>query len=197
MLILKKIAVTGGYASGKTTACQILKKYGAYIVDSDAIVHQLLSLDTAIGQQVVKLLGTEIVTGNQINRKKIATIVFSNPHKLKALEVILHPAVQKEIARSFDRVQDFPQYSLFVAEVPLLFEAKMEDDFDLVVAIRTDPQVAQKRLGNRVEFQRRMAEQLSDKTEKADFILENNGDLKDLEYQIQKIIPELKEPNLK
>ncbi len=196
MLTLKKVAVTGGFASGKTTVCQILKKYGAYVVDSDAIVHRLLSLDTAIGKQVVSLLGTEIITGNQINRKKIAKLVFSNPHKLKALEVILHPAVQKEIAASFDKIQDLPQYTFFAAEVPLLFEAKMEDDFDWVIAVRTDPKVAKERLGQDLEFDRRMARQLADKTEKADFIIDNDGDIQSLEKQIKTIIPEFKEPTL-
>ncbi|MBS0615132.1 MAG: dephospho-CoA kinase [Verrucomicrobia bacterium] len=193
MLILKKVAVTGGFASGKTTVCQMFKKFGAFVVDSDAIVHQLLSLDTAIGKQVVELLGKEIITGNQIDRKKIAKIVFSDPHKLKALEVILHPAVQKSIAASFDKILDLPQYSFFVAEVPLLFEAKMEDDFDLVIAVRTSAPVAKARLKEHQEFDRRMARQLSDKTEKADFIIDNDGDLKTLEKQIKTIIPELKE----
>ena len=192
MLTLRKVAVTGGFASGKTTVCQILKKYGAYVVDSDAIVHRLLSPDTAIGKQVVSLLGTEIITGNQINRKKIAKLVFSNPHKLKALEVILHPAVQKEIAISFDKIQDLPQYSFFVAEVPLLFEVKMEDDFDLVIAIRTDAKIAKSRSKQEQEFDKRMARQLADKTENADFIIDNDGDIQILENQIKTIIPELR-----
>ena len=189
---MRKVAVTGGFASGKTTVCQILKKYGAYVVDSDAIVHRLLSPDTAIGKQVVSLLGTEIITGNQINRKKIAKLVFSNPHKLKALEVILHPAVQKEIAISFDKIQDLPQYSFFVAEVPLLFEVKMEDDFDLVIAIRTDAKIAKSRSKQEQEFDKRMARQLADKTENADFIIDNDGDIQILENQIKTIIPELR-----
>ena len=65
--------------------------------------------------------------------------MFADPHKLKALEVILHPAVQKEIAISFDKIQDLPQYSFFVAEVPLLFEAKMEGDFDSGSSLYNQP----------------------------------------------------------
>lgn len=68
---MRKIAVTGTLAAGKSTVCFLLKEAGAYVVDADKIVHQLLKLDCPIGQQVVKLLGPEIITQNQIDRKKI------------------------------------------------------------------------------------------------------------------------------
>ena len=70
MLKLKKIAVTGGLAAGKTTVCQIFKELGAYVVSADEIVHQLLSPDTAVGQQVVSLLGSDIVSGQIIRSEE-------------------------------------------------------------------------------------------------------------------------------
>ena len=79
MLKLKKIAVTGGLAAGKTTVCQLFKELGAYVVSADEIVHQMLSPDTVVGQQVVSLLGSDIVSGLGIDRKKIAAKVFYPP----------------------------------------------------------------------------------------------------------------------
>ena len=116
---LRKVAVTGGLASGKTTVCRLLKERGAYVVDADALVRGSLVTDSAIKQQVIKLLGQEIVVNHQIDRKKISDIVFSNPEKLKQLEPILHPAVRREINHLFDTVK-LEKYRFFVAEVPLL-----------------------------------------------------------------------------
>ena len=119
---MRKIAITGTLASGKSTIGRILQEYGAYVVDADEIVHSLLSPNTPIGQQIVELLGSEIVAGNQLDRKKISEIVFADPKKLRSLEKILHPAVKQEINRRFDRVKNNPSYKFFVAEV--LFSTK-------------------------------------------------------------------------
>ena len=194
MLNLKKIAVTGSLASGKTTVCQILKACGGYVIYADAIVHEQLSLATVIGQQVVSLLGTSIITGNQIDRTKIAKIVFSNSQKLNSLQQILHPEVRREIEREYKRVQHQP-YAFFVAEVPLLYEAKMEDLFDTVIAVVTEEAIARKRYGKDEEFDQRMACQMheKEKAEKADFTIFNNGDLAALKSQVIKLAETLKE----
>ena len=79
MLKLKKIAVTGGLAAGKTTVCQLFKELGAYVVSADEIVHQLLSPDTAVGQQVVSLLGSDIVSGLKSIEKRSPLKCFPTP----------------------------------------------------------------------------------------------------------------------
>jgi dephospho-CoA kinase len=189
LLDLKKIAVTGGFAAGKSTVCRIFAEYGAYTVDADAITHRLLTLETAIGKKVVALLGPEIVTNNQINRKKIASIVFSNPEKLKALEAILHPAVRQEIGAEYDRVKNNPSYVLFVAEVPLLYEAGMEEDFDAVIAVMRDNMTPNLDMAPRIRRQLPPAV----KAAKADYVLENNGDLQALRSSIQTLLRRIHE----
>lgn len=190
---MRKVAVTGSLATGKSTVCHLLQEYGAYVVDADKIVHQLLTLSSSIGQQVIKLLGTDVITNNQIDRKKISKIVFSNPEKLKALESILHPAVRLEIQRQFEAVKDNASYRFFVAEVSLLYEARMQDDFDTVIAVISDAKIARQRAVDKEAFDQRSRFQLPQtiKQAKADYVIVNQGDLTALKAEIKKLIPKL------
>ncbi len=188
---MRKIAITGNLAAGKSTVGRILQEYGAYIVDADEIVHSLLSPTTATGEKVIELLGSEIVVGNQIDRKKISEIVFSDFKKLKSLENILHPAVKQEIDRRFNHVKNNPSYKIFVAEVPLLYEAGMEKDFDLVIAVIADKEIARKRFDDRFEERHARQHLPARKAAQADFVITNNGDLNMLRSSIDAIIDRL------
>jgi dephospho-CoA kinase len=189
VLILRKIAITGSLAAGKSTVCRILEEYGAYVVDADEIVHGLLSPNTPTGKRVIELLGSGIVVANQINKKKISEIVFSDPNKLKALEKILHPAVKQEIEKRYAAIKNNPSYKYFVAEIPLLFEAGMENDFDTVITVTADTEIARSRFG-KDHFDERSTRQLTPaiKASKSHFTITNNGDLNTLKSSIRKIV---------
>lgn len=190
MLTLLKAAVTGGLSSGKSTVCQIFRGLGSYVVSADAIVHQLLSPNTSLGQEVIKLIGVEIVTGKTIDRKKIADKVFSNPQLLNQLEKLLHPAVLTEMTKEYQKAKELGA-PLFVAEVPLLFEAGMDAWFDATIAVLADEQNQRERFKASTgfsdeEFRLRMSRQLTpaQKAERADYILSNDGDFASLESQV-------------
>jgi dephospho-CoA kinase len=196
MLRLKKVAVTGGIASGKSTVCQFFRECGAYTVDADGIVHQLLSSDTNLIQQLIQTFGADIAPDGQIDRKKLAQVVFKDPKSLAHLEQLLHPAVLREVNRRYG-IAVAEKAPLFVAEIPLLYEIGADAFFDTVVAVVADTQLAEARfcaLGHDIDsFARRLARQLppAAKAAKADYTIYNNGTLAELRKQVQTLFSTL------
>lgn len=203
MLRLKKVAVTGGLSSGKSTVCRIFRGLGAYVVSSDEIVHQLLSIDTNVGQQVIKLLGSDIIVDHKIDRSRIAKKVFTDPELLEALEKLLHPAVRDEIEKQYGQVKQNQAHPLFIAEIPLFFESgKLNSDYDDVIAVLAEEKNARKRFlentaHDEKEFERRMSRQMSPekKALMASSIIHNNGSLEDLRKAVTNLFNKLAIPS--
>lgn len=189
---MKKVAVTGGISTGKSSVCHILKELGAYVVSADEIVHRLLVPETELGKKVVALLGQDIVVNKAIKRETIANKVFRNDNLLLALEKLLHPEVQKEIEAEYKRVLS-SKHRLFVAEVPLLFEAHYEGYYDVILLVCCEEALAKKRMNDSREYERRSKRfaSLKDKMEKSTFIIENNGTFAELKTHLTKIYSHL------
>jgi dephospho-CoA kinase len=199
MLKLKKVAITGGLSCGKSSVCRILKELGAYVVSADNIVHQLLSSDANLGQQIVTLLGPSIWVNNQLDRSSIAKLVFHDQDLLQALEKLIHPAVYREITKQYQEQCNRPEPPpLFVAEVPLLFESNWNPYFDKVVALIANEELCCQRFcqstGNRKEdYYQRMKQQMppEDKALLSDYIIRNDGTLEDLKEATQTLFTNL------
>ncbi len=197
MLKLKKIAVTGGLASGKTSVCRIFQRLGAYIVDSDEIVHNLLSPDSILGKKIIELLGNEIVENGLFNRKKIAEKVFNDQKKLKQLELLIHPIVFHEIDLLYHQIEKQKKYSLFIVEIPLLYETGFQGAFDYVITVMANDKDCKTRLASKGlsphDYEKRMQRQLlpQAKAKRADFVLHNDGSIEDLEKQVELLFPQL------
>jgi dephospho-CoA kinase len=202
MLMLVKIAITGGLSCGKSSFCRFLRDHGAHVVNADEVVHQLLrSPHTTIGKQVVALLGADIVVNDSLDRQAIAKKVFTNSTLLSSLEKILHPAVAEEVERQYQQLYNSDKNqeqksldnksakkTLFVSEAPLLFEVDGEKKFQYTVAVIAPEDECIKRFikatgQTEAEFKRRMARQLpqEEKGRRADFTIENKGSLEDLQ----------------
>lgn len=199
MLNLKRVAVTGGLSSGKSSVCRIFAELGAYVVSADEIVHQLLTPTTSLGQKVIKLLGNDIVVegGKQIDRGKIASKVFINPELLESLENILHPAVRDEVEKEYQKIKKLGNAKLFVAEIPLLFE-KGFGNYDATIAVISSAETSKKRFTNTTgynpeEFDRRMSKQIpnEEKAQKAQYVINNEGSLDDLRRAVINIYNQL------
>lgn len=193
MLKLKKIAITGGVASGKTSVCRFFEELGAYVVNADAIVHELLTPDTDLGQQIIRLLGPEIVKNGKISRKVVAEKAFKDSSLLRKLEGLLHPAVLRKIEEFYSSACKGERYSSFVVEIPLLFEIEAEKFYDVVIAVLSDEAKAKKRFEQagfqKTEYDLRMSRQLKpeQKAAKAHYTIHNNGSIEDLRREVVKL----------
>ena len=197
MLSLRKIAITGGIATGKTTVCRILNDHGAFTLSSDAIVHQILEEDTSCKEKILSLFGSEILTDGKIDRKKVATIVFDDENQLKALESILHPLLLNRINEEFKKVKKEERHKYFVVEFPLVQEIGKEEDFDLIVALVSDSDKALKRFTEagftKESFLKRSARQWDPpkKANYADYVIENLGTVEDLKQKVLEMMKEI------
>lgn len=182
---MDKIAVTGNIASGKTAASSILRRWGFPVFDADQASHGFLAnpavTDYFAGEDVFDDQG-------QICRKKLGKVVFSDAAKRKALEGIIHPLVKQAMNEFFDQHQ---ADEIVFAEIPLLYEAGFEGEFDAVLLVVADLETRIGRLMarnglNRQEAESRIAAQMpqEEKIAKATHIVRNTGDLANLENQV-------------
>lgn len=194
MLDLKKLSVTGDPGSGKSTICSMFKELGSYVVSSDEIVRDLLVFSSKVGQEVVQLLGPAVIKEGNLDRQIIANIVFNDARLLKKLEGILHPKVHAVIQANYKNACQDNDYSLFVAEVPLLYESNAESFYDIVVFVSANHQLCLSRFMNKngcsqQAFYERVKHFLPEKERRvrANFVIENNGTIKQLREKIIKL----------
>lgn len=198
MLTLLKVAITGGLSCGKSSVCRFFEEQGAYVVSADTIVHQLLSPGTDLGQQIINLLGDEIVIDKKFDHGIIAKIVFNNRNLLLSLEKLVHPAVLAEIDKQYQLVKARHTAPMFIAEIPLLFEIHAEDSFDYIIDVWAEPNVCRERFkastgyGDK-QYKQRMSRQLSpeDKAKRSDYVIDNSGSLEETCHAVATIFNEL------
>ncbi len=194
---MKKIAITGGIASGKTTVCGILNKHGACTLNSDQIIHKFLTDDSSCITETINLLGSEILTDGKIDRKKVAEIVFNDAEKLKALEKILHPRLLAAIDKEYDHIKGDKSYKFFAVEIPLIQEIGKEKMFDCIIAVCASEKKARKRFTTEgfteKMYIKRMERQwdVSKKINSADYIIKNDGTIEELENNVLELMKEL------
>jgi dephospho-CoA kinase len=202
MLRLKRVAVTGSIASGKSTVCQFFEEWGAYVVRADHLLHRAFSIDTALRSRICQLFGDKILVGMEIDRTVVAGEVAQAPELLDQLEAICHPFVNREIRREYKDACKREETSLFVAEVPLLFESRwpMGSWFDATVVVVADRAVAKDRYvrsGRKDEqFDFLEARQMppEEKRRRATYTIVNNNSLSNLKAEAQKLFCILTNP---
>ncbi|MDA9470955.1 dephospho-CoA kinase [Enterococcus sp. 5H] len=184
------LGLTGGIATGKSTGVAIFKKYGFPIVDADIIARQVVEPETEGLKAIQQAFGKEVIQANgSLDRKKLATIIFSNDKKRVMLNELLSPFIRHEIVR---QIQEKSQLSnLVVVDIPLLYEGGYDQVVDKVAVVYIPKSVQQSRLMKRdnltrLEAEKRIASQWSieEKKAKADFVFDNQGNHEELEQQI-------------
>jgi dephospho-CoA kinase len=186
------IGLTGGVSAGKSEVLRAFERLGAETISTDEVVHELLRTPE-VRARLVDRWGDEIVTGDEIDRARVAEIVFESPEELEWLESELHPLVG---ARVVEWAGGLPaNATIAVVEVPLLFESGMDDLFDAVVSVVAPDELRRERERGRdlTALEGRTGRQLSqdEKAARATHVVTNDGSLADLEARIRELIAEL------
>lgn len=191
---MKKVAITGGIATGKSSILQYIMMKGYVVYSSDSLAHDILRNEGK--EDVLKEFGRDILGDNgEINRSLLGKIVFNDLDKLNKLNMIIHPFVRKRIEGI---IKANPDLNIIFFEVPLLFEARMEDMFDVSINIYCDIDTQIKRI---VERDNRSIEDALniiknqmgtvERNKKATYSIDNTNDLEDTKKLIDKIIEEV------
>jgi dephospho-CoA kinase len=191
------VGLTGGIGAGKSEALAAFERLGAATLSTDRVAHDLLE-DDEVRAALVDRWSEEIAPRGAVDRDRVSEIVFSDRDELAWLESVTHPRVGAHVLEW--RKGLAPEVAVAVVEVPLLFEAAMEDAFDATVAVVADDELRDRRLRERgLGGLARREERQLDQTEKArraDHVIRNDASLGELESEVRKVIEELtaKEP---
>lgn len=195
-----KIAVTGNIGSGKSSFSKFIEEEGFKVIYADELSKDILSKDTSVKQKVIQKFGKESYQNGKLNKKFLAEKVFSNKQNLAHLEYILHPVV---ITKSVDLMNScLKKDDLVFLEAALIYEADMENLFDYVILITADRQLRfhrKKESDGYTEEQFAERENLQipqeEKRKRADFVFENNSDLKSLKQKVKLLFILLNKPD--
>ena len=192
---MKLIGLTGGIASGKSTVSAILRRLGAKIIDADALARQIVEPHQPAWNEIVNTFGKEILQSDgSLDRKRLRKLVFDEPHARKQLEDITHPRIrrlaQEKIAES--AATGAP---LVVYEAPLFFETGIHVWLRPVILVASNTATQKRRLQERdnltdEEIEQHLKAQMSleEKRKLADYVVENNGTVEELERAVERTV---------
>jgi dephospho-CoA kinase len=190
-----RVGLTGGIASGKSMVAAQLAARGAIIIDADVLAREVVEPGTPALAAIVDRFGMQVLKDGQLDRSRLAEIVFADPIARRDLERIVHPAVRERGAELERAAGDA---AVVVHVIPLLVETGQHEDFDLVVTVDADHETQIQRLMarnglTRAEAESRIAAQASreDRTRAADVVLYNTGSMTQLKQQIDALWTEL------
>jgi len=184
------VGLTGAIAAGKSEALAALARLGAATISADSVVHALLR-EPDVRQALRERFGDSVAPDGDVDRARLAAAVFADEEALAWLEALLHPRVGERIAAWHAGLAD--DVPLAVAEVPLLFETGMEAAFDATVCVVASEEARRERAARRGTglLEGRAGRQLpqEEKARRATFVVENDGDLAELERRLAELLP--------
>ena len=183
------VGLTGGIGSGKSTVARMLRDRGAVVLDADVFARDAVRAGSDAFRAILRRFGADIVaTDGELDRAKLAGIVFANRGALDDLEAIVHPEVRRMLADAIQAELDTDHVVVLVN--PLLIEMGTHRDCDVVVVVSTEPQTQVTRSMARgmeeADVRARIAAQLplDERAQQADVLLDNEGSLDELEAEV-------------
>lgn len=186
-----RVALTGGIGSGKSLVGEILEELGALVIDSDQLAREVIERGSPGYEEVITAFGDSILSEGQIDRAKLAAVVFKEKDLRKKLESIIHPLV-REAAEKLAR--NLPSGAILVNQIPLLVESDGAKRFDYVITVSADEEIRRERLRLRglkdYEITERMAAQVADLDREniANYILRNDGSIDELTRAVEELM---------
>ena len=187
------VALTGSISTGKSTVASLLKLHGLQAIDADAVAHEQLRENSA---EVANLFGSEYLNGQEVDRKKLGGLIFSDKVAKKALEEFLHPKIRDVILQRSERFEKlkFP----YLIDIPLFFETSAYK-IDHVAVVYATREIQLERIIKRDKMTKIEAELRIDaqmdielKKKRADWVIDNCGDLVHLQDECEKFVQKVR-----
>jgi dephospho-CoA kinase len=187
------VGLTGGIGSGKSTVARMLEERGAVVFDADLLAREAVEPGTPGHTAVIERFGADVLApGGELDREALASIVFADPSARRDLEQIVHPEVRRLFAEGSEAYRDTDRIVVFSA--PLLVESGMHTAFEILVVVSATVATQIERLMR----QRGMSEPairaridaqapLEEKAAVADFLVDNEGTLAELQSQVERL----------
>jgi len=181
-------ALTGDFCCGKTTILNLLKKKGAFTFNIDKLVHKYYSDKNSIIYKKIKKNFPSVIVKNNISRKILKDLVFNDKKELVKLEKIVHPVVIEDLK---EWIKKHRNKKISIAEVPLLFEKRLEKYFDGVIVVNVKRNILVSRIKKRfklntedIKKRLKLYIPLKEKIKKSDFVIDNNGGIRELYREV-------------
>jgi dephospho-CoA kinase len=201
------VGLTGGIACGKSTVARMFLKKGAHLIDFDKLAHEVQRPGKPAWKEVVHCFGEQILDADKtISRVKLGNIVFGSKKNIDKLNKIVHPFVYRQWQHFTEKIADEQKDAIIIADVPLLFEGKMQHLFDVTILVLIDPEDQihrlMKRNGlNEEEAKKRLKSQMPirNKISLADIVIDNQSSIAETEEKVEHVWQELlrREKNIK
>jgi dephospho-CoA kinase len=195
---MKRVGLTGGVASGKSTVSAILDELGAVIIDADALAREVVAAGTDGLREVVEAFGRDVLTEDgELDRPAMGTIVFADPEKRRVLEGIIHPRVRE---RGAEIEASAGSDDVVVHDIPLLAETGQAEGFDAVIVVDVPTEMQVERMVElrgmtREDAEARVAAQAArqERLKIATHVVDNTGTVEDLRRRVTEVYRELRE----
>ena len=193
------IGLTGGIASGKTTASNMFVKLGAHLIDADVIARDVVKPDKPAWKEIVSAFGESVLDDKkEIIREKLAATIFNSPEKRKQLEAITHPRIIEEENRLINEIRKNNKPGIIILDAALLIEAGHHNRVDKLIVVYLNKNTQIKRLRKRdslslADAEKRLDSQMSldEKVNLANYVIDNGKSTDESEKQVSQIYKKL------